>query len=635
VVFVVVAMLLGGLLGPAAGAASAASDVREAGPASARSTDPPAASPDRVLVRWAPKVASAERRAVLGALVPELDGAPVPVSPRVEVLTIAGGRADDVVRRLRTRPEVELADLDRVLVSAGPLVGATQLATPTDPLFGDQWGLANRGQTLALASGPLVARQGVDIRLVGAWGVTRGRPEVVVAVIDTLVDATHPDLVGAVTREVATSSAAAASSRFHGTAVASVIAARDDGTIGMVGVAPRVSILSIGAFSSNGDGPGNSTLTDVLRAFEAARTAGAHVINASWVTTEDSPFLRAAVADAGVPVVAASGNNGLSDPTRPLYPAGYDLPNLITVTAVDPGGKVPGFANVGSTTVDLGAPGRAIVAAGSDGGHLYADGTSFAAPHVAGAIALARSVAPYATPFELVDTAARTSRVQASLVGVTRTGGMLDADALVRGIQRPVCRRDRLVPSSFPDVPRTNAHVAGIDCIVAAGLTTGRPDGTFAPAATVTRGQMATFLAGILEDALDLAPPAPAGFLDVDPTSAHAASIDRLAELGIARGGSDGRFRPRDPVTRAQLATFLVKTHDLLTDTSAAPTRRWFGDTGASPHAAAIDRARDLGMVRGVARVRFDPGAPTRRDQMASLLAHTLDALARGGVDLG
>jgi hypothetical protein len=589
-----------------------------------------------VLVRWAPQVTAAERRVVLEAVDPELAGAAGPVSPRVEVLTVTGAsQANEVVRRLRARPEVELVDLDRILVTAGPLVATTQLAAPTDPLFGEQWGLANRGQTLGLAAGPLVARPGVDIRLLGAWGVTRGRPEVVVAVIDTLVDGTHPDLVGAVTRELATSSSAATGSRFHGTAVASVIAARDDGTVGMVGVAPRVSILSIGAFSSTGTGPGTSTLADVLRAFELARTSGAHVINASWVTTEDSPFLRAAVADAGVPVVAASGNNGLSDPTRPLFPAGYDLPNLITVTAVDPGGRVPSFANVGSATVDLGAPGRAILAAGPDGGHRFSDGTSFAAPHVAGAIALARSVAPYATPFELVDTVVRTSRVQPSLVGVTRTGGMLDADALVRAIQRPVCRRDRLAPSSFPDVPRTNAHVAGIDCIVAAGLTTGRPDGTFAPAAPVTRGQMATFLVGILEEALDLPPAPSAGFPDVDATSAHAAAIDRLVELGIARGGADGRFRPRDPVTRAQLATFLVRTHDLLTDTSAPPTRRWFGDTGASPHTAAIDRARDLGMVRGVTRVRFAPGAPTRRDQMASLLAHTLDALARGGVTLG
>jgi subtilisin family serine protease len=591
---------------------------------------------DRILVRWAEGIDATARRAILAVDVPELAGPPTRLSERVELLTLTGGDASDVARRLARSPGVELAEVDRVLTTAGPLTTSAigPSTTPTDPLFVHQWGLSNIGQTLTLSGGSIVARSGFDIRLIPAWSLTRGRPDVVVAVIDTAVDGTHPDLVGAVTRQVDTSPMAAASSRFHGTAVASVIAARDDGD-GMVGVAPRVSVLSIAAFTSAGDGPGNSTLADVLSAFEAARTSGAHVINASWVTPEDSPLLKAAVADARVPVVAASGNNGLSNPTAPLYPAGYDLPNLITVTAVDAGGRVPGFANIGANAVDVGAPGRTVVAAVPDGEHTFVDGTSFAAPHVAGAIALARSVAPYATPFELVDTVTRTSRVEASLVGVTRSGGMLDVDALVRGIQRPVCRRDRLAPSGFPDVERTNAHIAGIDCIVAAGLTAGRSDGTFGPADTVTRAQMASFIAAILDDVIDLPRAPSAGFVDVSPSSTHAAAIDRLADLGIALGTSDGRFRPNDPVTRAQLATFLVKTYDLLSQQTTPPTRRWFEDTATSTHVAAVDRARDLGLVRGVARVRFDPGAPTRRDQMASLLAQTLDALVRGGVDVG
>lgn len=592
------------------------------------------AAEGRVLVRWRPGLSAAGRAAVVAELVPERQGEVTPISAHVEAVPVRDAAVSAVIQRLRADDRVVIAEPDHVL-EITPGLGGDPADAPDDPHFDDQWGLRNVGQTVGPDTSPTFALAGIDVRLLSAWSVTRGDPSVLVAVIDAPIDTTHPDLDGAVTGQVGPALDVEITPSPHGTSVASVIAARADDAVGMAGVAPGVSILSVAAFRATDDGSDTSSLADVLRAFEVAREAEADIINASWVTTHDSELLRSAVAEAGVPVVAASGNDfRLLQPGDRLYPAAYDLPNLVTVTAVDPTGLVPGFANVGAEVVDVGAPGAAVLGAVPDGGYALFDGTSFAAPHVTGALALARSAAPYATTGELVDAVSWTSRPLVSLTSTTRTGGMLDIGALVRGVQRPVCRQDLLPPAGFSDVPRTNTHARAIDCLAAVEVTAGTGDGTYGPAGSVTREQVASFLATIVEQVRDLTPPPPAGFLDVPDGAVHGPSIDRLAELGILRGDGQGRFRPREAVTRGQLASLFVATHAVLTEGSVPPSRRWFSDTEGSVHAGSIDRARDLGMIRGVDRVRFAPATTSRRDQLATMLAGSLDALVREGVEL-
>jgi hypothetical protein len=468
-----------------------------------------------------------------------------------------------------------------------------------------------------------------------AWATTTGAPDVTVAVIDTEVDTSHPDLDGVVAESLDLTEGTGGS-RLHGTAVTSVIAARADDGFGMAGVAPDIQVHVIGVFSGEGEDPGTSTLSAVTRGFEAATELGADVINASWVSAGDHPMLRAAVEDAGVPVVAASGNDGreLTEDSL-VHPAVYDAPNLITVTAVGPDGTVPIFANVGKEVVDLAAPGRAIIGAALDGQHAWFDGTSFAAPYVSGALALARTVAPYASTGDLIDAARWTSRAEPGLVRLTNTAGMLDVDALLRGIQRPVCRSDLLPESDFRDVSDDNGHRSSIDCVVSRQVMRGRGDGIFDPSSEVTRAQVASVLTAVVEQLQpDLEDPPPAGFTDVADTSVHAGSIDRLADLGIVSGREDGRFLPEASVTRGQLAALLVRTHRLLIGGDVTPTRTWFTDTDGTTHADAISRARDLGLVRGVSRLTFAPEVGARRDQVASLFAAQLDALAREGATL-
>jgi len=604
---------------------------------------------DRLLVRWAADVAVGPRQERLAELATALGVADASmaavsaVSARVDAVALPGADMDAAIAQVLGWGDVELAQPDAVVtatpaaaVTATPALATTSTsALPDDPFFASQWGHHNLGEPVGPDGRKRLAQEGVDSRVHEAWATTTGAPDVTVAVIDTAVDTTHPDLAGVVVEQIDLT-AGAGGSRLHGTGVTSVIAARADDGFGMAGVAPDIQVYVIGVFSGEGDDPGTSTLSAVTRGFEEATALGADVINASWVSASDHPILRAAVEDAGVPVVAASGNNGreLTEDSA-VHPAVYDAPNLITVTAVGPDGTVPSFANIGAEVVDLAAPGQAIIGAGRDGGHAWFDGTSFAAPYVSGALALARTVAPYASTGDLIDAARWTSRAEPGLVGTTNTAGMLDVEALVRGVRRPVCRPDLLPATDFTDVDAGNGHRASIDCVVLLEVMRGRGDGTFDPDSEVTRAQVASVLAAVVERLQPgLADPPPAGFTDVADTNVHAHGIDRLAALGIVSGSGDGRFRPDAPVTRGQLAALLVRTHRLFVGGDVTPSRTWFDDIEGTTHAAAIARARDLGLVRGVDRLSFAPAVGARRDQVASLFAAQLDALAREGATL-
>jgi hypothetical protein len=114
-------------------------------------------------------------------------------------------------------------------------------------------------------------------------------------------------------------------------------------------------------------------------------------------------------------------------------------------------------------------------------------------------------------------------------------------------------------PPPFPDVPPDVTHAAAIAAAAEAGIVEGFPDGRFQPGATITRAQMASYLAR----AYGLEASAPAPFDDVRPDDVHAAAIAAVAEAGIAEGFGDGRFGPRESVTRAQMASFLARAEGL------------------------------------------------------------------------
>lgn len=229
------------------------------------------------------------------------------------------------------------------------------------------------------------------------WPFSRG-DGVTVAVLDSAVDTTHPQLRGRIRPTVDYVRKASTGCVAHGTAVAGIIAAGPAGGVGFRGLAPSADVLPI-RVSDRGpedDNPavGVSTLATAIR-YAAQR---AEVINISLVLPDDDPAVREAIADAikqDVLVVAAVGNGHRSDDPnavdRAPYPAAY--PGVLGVGAIDETGARLPQSQVGSY-VDLVAPGADVITTAPVGGHVRVSGTSYAAPFVAATAALVRAARP-------------------------------------------------------------------------------------------------------------------------------------------------------------------------------------------------------------------------------------------------
>lgn len=190
------------------------------------------------------------------------------------------------------------------------------------------------------------------------------------------------------------------------------------------------------------------------------------------------------------------------------------------------------------------------------------------------------------------------------------------------------CPPERVPEAGFADT-RGNAHSAAIDCVlwyeVARGVTAER----YAPAQTVTRDQMASFLARAMEQATDLPPASAQGFDDVEGNT-HAERIRQLAKIGVVRGTTGQTYSPRLSVSRGQMATFLVRAVEYLGG-ELPRTDDHFRDDDGNPHEASINKAASGGFVSGTSPSTVAPAAPVRRDQMASFVARTLNRLVANG----
>lgn len=492
------------------------------------------------------------------------------------------------------------------------------------------------------------------IRAPEAWGITQGDPDVTIAIIDTGVDPDHRDLAGALWTHPVTgahgfdhvrgvrSTFVDAEQDWHGTAIAGIAAARADDGYGIAGVAPDASIMvhRIYASASATEPPTQTSYALASAAIRDAAAAGADVILLTWGGTTPNAELATAIEDSGVPVVAAAGNDGqdLSDrPSVRRYPAMYRLPNLVTVAATDRDSQIldNGFvaSNYGVRHVDIAAPGDGLLSITAGAEHGIYDGTSFAAPQVAGALALGRSLAPGVSTNELVAMLISTSRRHVSLRDQVTSGGVLDIVSFLRVVERPVCRAT-IPPSSLPDLDRSSPHFNNISCVVWYGVSQGTGDG-FAANRTITRGETATLLVRLLDASGHELPEQPTTAFDDIAGTTHETSIRLLADLGLVAGVGDGAFAPHRPVTRAQMATLVVGVLQAMTEVELASDRDWFDDVDGNVHATSIAQAREAGITLGGAEPReFSPNLDITRAQMASFLARTMDATGRQGVTI-
>ncbi len=332
------------------------------------------------------------------------------------LIRVAGAGFEEAAAWLATNPNLAYYE---------PNVVTPLASLPNDPQFNLLWGLHNTGQTVGGQTGTA----GADIDALEAWQITTGSSRVVVAVIDTGVDYTHPDLArniwvnpGEIPGngidddgngfiddyfgwDFANNDNNPLDDHGHGTHVAGIIGAVANNGLGVSGAAWSVSIMPIKFLAANGSG----SLDNAIRAINYVtmmrnRGVDVRISNNSWGGGGYYQSLYDAIAAhnrAGIMFVAAAGNNARNTDLTPNYPSCYNLENIISVAATDNRDNLAVFSNYGVVSVDLAAPGVNIYSTKPGGGYQFLSGTSMAAPYVSAVAALAWSVAPNATVAEV------------------------------------------------------------------------------------------------------------------------------------------------------------------------------------------------------------------------------------------
>ena len=299
--------------------------------------------------------------------------------------------------------EIESAD-SVVYVEPDVQVTAADIV-PTDSQWNALWGMQR-------------------VQAPAAWKTTTGSKDIVVGVADSGVDYTHEDLASQMwvnededpttpgdddangwTNDVhgvdcVNDDGDPMDDNSHGTHVAGTIGSAANNGVGIAGVAWNVRIMALKFLGADNRG----WMSDAIECLYYAIDNGAHVTNHSWYGTDFSQALYDAIAvarDHDQLLIAAAGNEAADNDSLPHYPASFDLDNIISVAATDGNDQLAGFSNHGVVSVDLAAPGVGIIST-VPGGYASYSGTSMAAPHVTGGVALLLAADP-----SLQDDAAR------------------------------------------------------------------------------------------------------------------------------------------------------------------------------------------------------------------------------------
>ena len=321
---------------------------------------------------------------------------------------------------------------------------------PSDPRFNDQWALMNTGQR--------GGKQGADIVAPLAWLITSGSEDVVVAVLDSGVDYTHEDLVqnmwvrpsemdpyhddelGTVDDLNGFNAIDSASDPMddngHGTHCAGIIGAEGENGIGIAGVNWKVQIMPLKFMNSGGFG----TTKDAIEAINYVidrKKAGVNVriISASWGSTQKSKALGDVIRKAyenDILFVAAAGNASVNNDRTPHYPSSYDVPNVISVAALDRHDELAKFSNYGPKSVAIAAPGVEILSTWLGNQYEEKSGTSMATPVVSGVAALILSKHPDMSVDDLRKRLMDSTDPIVALKGKTVSGGRINAEKALK-----------------------------------------------------------------------------------------------------------------------------------------------------------------------------------------------------------
>ncbi|MDB9491293.1 S8 family serine peptidase [Dolichospermum circinale CS-534/05] len=326
------------------------------------------------------------------------------------------------------------------------------VVSPNDPQYSSLWGLNNTGQT--------GGKSDADIDAPEAWKISTGSKSIIIGVIDTGVDYTHPDLIGNIWKnpgeipndridndgngfiddvhgyDFANNDGNPFDDHGHGTHVAGTIGAKGNNNLGVVGINWDIQIMPIKFLSGEGSG----TTFGAIQAVNYATKMGVNLTNNSWGGGGFSQGLYDAISAAGKAgqlFVAAAGNSSRNADQSPMYPAAYNLDNIISVAATDHNDNLANFSNYGASSVDLAAPGVNILSTVPGNRYRSFNGTSMASPHVAGVAGLVWANNPSLSAKEVKQVLLDSVDVLDNLKGKTLTGGRLNANTALQN-SRPV-----------------------------------------------------------------------------------------------------------------------------------------------------------------------------------------------------
>lgn len=345
--------------------------------------------------------------------------------------------AKEALEKLNNHPDVEYAEPDYIVAAN---------VIPNDARFDELWAMHNTGQTGGTAD--------ADIDAPEAWDISTGSSDVVVGVIDTGVDYSHVDLAdnawvnpGEIAGDgidndgngyiddvhginAITDAGDPMDDNGHGTHVSGTIGGTGDNGEGIAGVNHDVSIVGCKFLSASGSG----STSDALKCMDymvALKNNGVNVrvLNNSWGGGGSSQSMIDAInasEAADILFVAAAGNASVDNDANPHYPSSYEHDSVLAVASTTHTDSMSSFSQWGLTSVDIGAPGSAILSTIPGGGYDTFSGTSMATPHVVGAAALVLSINPDLNVIELKELLLNSGDDNADLTGKTVSGKRLN-----------------------------------------------------------------------------------------------------------------------------------------------------------------------------------------------------------------
>lgn len=328
------------------------------------------------------------------------------------------------------RQTIQTLSADPDVLYAEPNYIYNVLAAPNDPFYGNQWGLPK-------------------ISAPDAWDKTTGSRDVVIAVIDSGVDYNHPDLSDNIWKDSQNNPGYNAidnsndpmDGHSHGTHCAGTIGAIGNNSIGVCGVNWEVSIMALKFLNNSGSG----TLANAIRCIEYVINRydeGVNVVatSNSWGGDSDSTLLYNAIAELyarGILFVAAAGNSARDNDVTPLYPASYNLPNIISVAGSDQNDYRSSFSNYGKNSVHIAAPGTSIYSTVLSEKYGSKSGTSMATPFVAGAAGLLSEKTGVTDSVQLKEWILQGVTRLHQWTNLTTTGGRLNVSESLRIAELP------------------------------------------------------------------------------------------------------------------------------------------------------------------------------------------------------